>query len=108
MNSETTTTPSRNRLLIGGIFFVSGFATPLLIPIVMSSNLPTGWKTILSGLLALGIPEIYMLIAVGILGKQSFAYLKSKLWQWIAPQETVRLLRYHIGLFLHQTRIAHF
>jgi len=102
VNSETTTTttPSRTRLLIGGIFFVSGFATPLLIPIVMSSNLPAGWKTLLSGLLALGIPEIFMLIAAGILGKQGFAYLKSKLWQWIAPPETVSLLRYRVGLLM--------
>ena len=100
ITATTTATISRNRLLFGGIFFVAGFATPLLIPLVTISDLPTGWKTILSGFLALGIPEIFMLIAAGILGKQGLAYLKSRLWHLIAPPETVGLLRYRLGLLL--------
>lgn len=92
--------PSRARLLLGGIVFIAGFAAPVLIPVVTGSNLPAGWKTFLSGFLAIGIPEIFMLFAAGILGKQGFAYLKSKLWRLIAPPETVGLLRYRIGLLM--------
>lgn len=100
MNAEVKIAPSRARLFIGGAVFFSGFAAPLFIPLVTSSNLSSGWKTFLSGFLALGIPEIFMLIAAGILGKQGFAYLKSKLWRLIQPAETVSLLRYRIGLLL--------
>jgi hypothetical protein len=100
MNAEVKIALSHARLLIGGAVFISGFAAPLAIPLVTSSNLPTGWKTFLSGFLALGIPEIFMLIAAGILGKQGFSYLKSKLWRMIAPPETVGLVRYRIGLLM--------
>ena len=100
MTSEIPTIPPRNRVLLGGMIFVIGFAAPVLIPVVAISNLPTVWKTFLSGFLALGIPEIFMLIAAGILGKQGFAYLKSKLWRMIQPPETVGLVRYRIGLLM--------
>ena len=93
-------TPPKNKLLFGGAVFVIGFMAPLLIPVVMSSNLATEWKTGLAGFLALGIPEVFMLIAAAILGKQGFAYLKSKLWQLIAPPETVGPVRYRLGLLM--------
>jgi hypothetical protein len=100
MNSPITTVPSRARLLVGGFVFVAGFAVPALIPLVTGSNLTATWKTFLSGFLAIGIPEIFMLFAAGILGKQGFAYLKSKLWRLIEPPETVGRLRYRIGLLM--------
>jgi len=68
--------PPRNRLIWGTIVFVSGFLTPLFIPLVVSSELSTGLKSIISGLLAFGIPELFMIIAAGILGKSGFNYLK--------------------------------
>ncbi len=79
---------------------MAGFTAPLLIPLVIGSDLPSGWKTFLSGFLALGIPEILMIIAAGILGKKGFAYLKAKLWRFIEPAETVSLLRYRLGLLM--------
>lgn len=95
--------PPRNRLIIGGIVFVSGFLSPLFIPLVVASDLSTTTKSVLSGLLALGIPEIFMIIAVAILGKSGFAFLKTKIFSWFkkhGPPDTVSLLRYRIGLSL--------
>jgi len=92
--------PPKFRLILGGTIFVSGFFSPLAIPLVTNSNLPTEWKTLLSGILVLGIPEVFMLIAVAILGKQGFDYIKSRLWQAIRPADKVSAMRYRIGLVL--------
>lgn len=98
--SENGKPPAKSRLILGGFVFIAGFMSPLLIPVVTSSSLSIEWKSVLSGLLALGVPEVFMLIAVAILGKQGFNYLKSHLWQFIRPPDKVSLLRYRIGLVL--------
>ena len=93
--------PPKNRLIWGGIVFVSGFLSPLLIPWVLTLELSTGVKSLISGLLALGIPELFMLIAVGILGKQGFQYLKKSILSWFrkyGPPDTVSKPRYNVGL----------
>jgi hypothetical protein len=106
MNEEKNialVSPPKGRLIWGGIIFVSGFLSPLLIPLVINMDLSTGLTSLISGLLALGIPELFMIIAVGILGKQGFQYLKDKIFSWIkkyGPPDTVSILRYRIGLIL--------
>ncbi len=94
----------RGRLILGGVIFVSGFLCPLLVPLVTASGLPAGWKATLSGLLLLGIPEIFMLIAVAVLGKPGFAHLKATILRFlrrtVEPPETVSLARYRAGLVL--------
>ena len=95
--------PPRGKIVTAGIIFVAGFLTPLLIPIVTSSNLSVGWKTALSGLLALGIPELFMIIAAAVAGKEGFKYIKSKIFGFLkkhGPPDTVSKTRYRIGLFL--------
>ncbi len=100
MTIKMTMAISRSRMITGGIIFVTGFFVPLVIPLVMGSSLSTEWKTILSGFLAIGVPEIFMLIAISILGKEGFQFLKTKLWRMIEPPETVSRLRYYSGLLL--------
>jgi len=72
----------KTRFIIGGAVFVGGFLSPLLIPLVTSSDLPGNWKAILSTGLVAGLPEVGMLLAVAILGKQGFAQLKETLQDW--------------------------
>jgi hypothetical protein len=84
----------RNRLIIGTIVFISGFLMPLLVPLVAKSGLPVAWKTILSALLLLGIPELFMLITVAILGKDGYQFLKQKVLGYFkkyGPPEQVLL-----------------
>lgn len=100
MTTEMTLEIPRSRMITGGIIFVCGFFVPLLIPLVMRSSLSTEWKTILSGFLAIGVPEIFMLIAISILGKEGFKFLKTKLWRMIEPPATVSHQRYYTGLLL--------
>lgn len=98
--SGSAESPSKNRLILGGFIFISGFLLPLFIPIVTGSNLSTEWKAVLSGVLLLGLPEVFMLIAITILGKPGFVFLKSHLWQFIRPADKVSVTRYRIGLIL--------
>ena len=94
---------SQSRLLCGGAIFIFGLLCPLFIPLVTASNLPTGWKVTISGLLALGIPELFALIAAALLGKAGFNYLKGRLFGWFkrfAPPDAVSRTRYRIGLVM--------
>ncbi|GMR25099.1 MAG: transporter suffix domain-containing protein [Ignavibacteria bacterium] len=106
MNQKTNQTenlPPKGKLITAGIIFIGGFLSPLLIPIVTSSNLSVGWKAALSGLLALGIPELFMMIAVAVAGKEGFNYIKSKVFGFLkkhGPADTVSKARYRIGLVL--------
>ncbi len=98
--SGSAESPSKPRLILGGFIFISGFLLPLFIPIVTGSNLSTEWKAVLSGVLLLGLPEVFMLIAITILGKPGFIFLKSHLWKFIRPADKVSAARYRIGLIL--------
>lgn len=95
--------PPRGRLLLGGGVFIAGQLSPLFIPLVASSGLSTGLKSALSGLLLLGIPELAIFIAIAILGKAGFTYLKRSLFALLkraAPVDAVSPTRYRIGLVL--------
>jgi hypothetical protein len=107
MKPQTSTpdskTPPRWRLWLGAIIFAVGFLSPTLIPLVAATKLPLGWKTALSGLLAVGIPEIFALAAVGVMGKAGFNYLKQRFFGFMqrhGPPDRVSRGRYHAGLAL--------
>lgn len=92
---------SKVRLWAGSLVLVIGFLSPLTIPLVTSSGLSLGLKSTLAGLLAFGIPEVFMLIAVSIMGKAGFEFIKSKLAKWLkplAPPDRVSHKRYRFGL----------
>jgi len=92
-----------NRLITGTLVFIIGQLSPLLIPLVLNSNLGSGIKTALSGFLMLGVPELAIMLSIVIMGKAGFAFLKSKVGQFFkqyGPPETVSKTRYTIGLIL--------
>lgn len=93
--------PPRGRLLLGAAVLIFGWLCPLFVPLVLASNLPGNWQTILSGLLLLGIPELFTLAAAAILGKTGYEYIKGVFFKWVrrlAPPDRVSLVRYRIGL----------
>jgi len=103
--SDTSPLPTANRkIIIGGVVFILGQISPLiLIPVVVSLDLSAGWTTALSGILMFGFPELAILAAVAIMGKEGFSYLKGKVFRYfekIAPPETVSNTRYKIGLVM--------
>ncbi len=95
--------PPQGRLTLGGVIFVVGLLCPLSIPWVVGSDLPAGWKAVLSGLLLLGIPELLMLAAAAVLGKSGFHFLKGLLFGFFkrhAIPKEVSPTRYRIGLVM--------
>lgn len=93
----------KGRFVLGVSIFGLGFCVPLLIPLVVASSLPSGWKATLSGLLALGIPEVLMVLAAVVLGKSGFNYLKKRtfrLFERYALPKSVSRTRYRVGLVL--------
>ena len=55
-----------------------GFLSPLLIPFVARTDWSIGLKSTISEFLAFGIPEVFMLIAVAIMGKQGYEFTQEK------------------------------
>ena len=95
--------PPKGRLILGGIIFISGFFSPALIPWVLTWDISNFWKTTISGGLAFGIPELFMIMAAAILGKSGFSYLKKKLLailQKHGPPDEVNPARHKIGLVM--------
>lgn len=91
------------KITFGFIIMVIGFLSPLLIPLVLGSSWSAAAKTTISGLLAFGIPELFILLAVAVMGKEGYNYLKGKMLNFLkrfAPPDTVSKRRYHIGLIL--------
>ena len=68
----------KGRLILGVSILVIGFMSPLLILLVTGTSWSVGIKTTISGLLAFGIPEVFMLIAIAVMGKQGYEYIKTK------------------------------
>lgn len=105
-NEETSkdqVTPPGWRFRIGLIFFVLGLVCPVFIPLITATELPTKWKAGISGLLALGIPELLWLAAIAVMGKAGFNYIKGRffrLFKKVAPPDVVSRTRYRFGLFL--------
>ena len=110
MNTENNPqTPATNqavgklRLAIGGFLFVGGFLSPLLIPLVVRSDLPGNWKAVLSTGLVAGLPEVGMVLAAAVLGRDGFALLKNKLFALLRKHtgpSAVSAARYRLGLVL--------
>ena len=101
--TETELNQMRWRLRLGVIVFVIGFLSPLLIPLVTASELPTKWKAVISGCLAVGIPELFSIAAIAIMGKSGFNYIKERFFSFLkkyGPADRVSRTRYRIGLVM--------
>ncbi len=93
---------AKSKMVMGTMVMILGFLSPLLIPMVASTSWSMGLKTTVTGLLAFGVPEVFMLLGVAIMGKPGYEMLKKsvlKKIKYLAPDE-VSLSRHRVGLFL--------
>jgi hypothetical protein len=91
------------RFRLGLIILVVGWLSPLLIPVITRTSLATEWKTIISGLLAVGIPEVFTIVAISIMGKSGYNLIKERIFSFLkkhGPPDRVSLTRYRIGLVM--------
>jgi hypothetical protein len=101
--TETEPGQIRWRLRLGLIVFIIGFLSPLLIPLVTDSELPTKWKAVISTCLAVGIPELFSIVAIAIMGKPGYNYIKSRFFAFLkkhGPADKVSTARYRLGLVM--------
>ena len=101
--AETESNQTRWRLRLGLILFVVGFLSPLLIPLVTASELPTKWKAVISTCLAVGIPELFSVVAIAIMGKPGYNHIKARFFAFLkkhGPEDKVSPTRYRIGLVM--------
>jgi hypothetical protein len=101
---------SKGRLWLGAAILIIGFLSPLLIPLVTQTDWSIGLKTTISGLLAFGIPEIFMLIAVAVMGKAGYEYIKDialKYLKRFAPPDKVSVTRFRIGIIMFSTPLLY-
>ena len=91
------------RFRLGMTVLIVGWLSPLLIPVVTWTSLATEWKTIISGLLAVGIPEVFTVVAIAIMGKSGYNLIKKRIFSFLkrhGPPDRVSLTRYRIGLVM--------
>jgi hypothetical protein len=103
--TATQTEPPRAgwRFRLGLTILIVGWLSPLLIPVVTRTSLATEWKTIISGLLAVGIPEVFTVVAIAIMGKDGYNLIKERIFSFLkkhGPPDRVSLTRYRIGLVM--------
>ena len=87
----------------GATILVIGFLLPLLIPFVSYLDVSIESRTLISGILLIGGPEVFSVIAIAIMGKPGFVYIKSMVFALLKramPTGKVSRLRYNTGLVL--------
>jgi hypothetical protein len=93
----------KNKLIIGTAIFIFGQPAPLLIPVVSCLKLEQHWKIGITAFLMLGVPELAIIAACAVLGKDGYLYIKSKIYNFFgrfAPADHVGMIRYRVGLLL--------
>ena len=91
------------RFRLGLTILIVGWLSPLLIPVITRTSLATEWKTIISGLLAVGIPEVFTVAVIAIMGKSGYNLIKVQIFSFLkkhGPLDRVSLTRYRIGLVM--------
>jgi hypothetical protein len=91
------------RMSVALALWVGGFFLPLLIPVVAALPVPVATRTALSGLLILGLPQLFTVIAIAFAGKSGFHYLVERVFgaaRRLGPPAHVTRLRYRIGLVM--------
>ena len=64
-------------MILGVVIWAAGWILGLaLVPVVNASDLSIGLKATLNGILLLGFPKLFRVLAVAVMGKPGFAYLE--------------------------------
>jgi len=107
MNVEAARLPERKpsewRMGLALALWIGGFFLPLLIPFVAALPAPLATRTAISGLLVLGLPQLLTVVAIALVGKSGFHYLKEQVFgaaKRLGPPVHVSRLRYRIGLVM--------
>jgi hypothetical protein len=93
----------KSRLILAAAIIVLSLASAALIPLVLMLPVSSEVKTTLSGLLIFGIPQGLTAIAIAVVGKKGYQYLKGRFFKLIMrqmPADKVSNRRYNLGLIM--------
>jgi hypothetical protein len=103
-SQNTPAAPSPGwRFRVGVALIAVGFLSPLGALLVPFTDLSMGMKATLSGALIAGIPELFTVAAVAMLGKAGFNYVKHRIMAMLrryGPPKEVGPVRYYLGLVM--------
>jgi len=94
---------NKRRIIIGTVVFIVGQLSPLTIPLLKNLDISDSLRATLSGILLLGVPELFIIITILIVGKSGFQIIKGKIYnkiKWIFPPDEVSRRRYRAGLII--------
>ena len=94
---------NNRRIIIGTCVFILGQLSPLTIPLLGNLDISDSLRTTISAILLLGIPELFIIITILIVGKSGFQLIKNKIYnkmRWILPPDQVSQARYRVGLVI--------
>jgi hypothetical protein len=91
------------RLYIGVTALLLSIIMPFLAILVPYLPLPLTWKALIAGAMVLGGPEVFTIVAVALLGKETlhyFTYRAKKALLGVATLRPVSRVRYYAGMVL--------
>jgi len=96
------------RFYAGVAFFILFLTSPLFIPLVVLLPIPVGAQAALSAGLAIGLPEVFGLISIWLLGRETFDYLLRPVKRFIdrVSPKFVSRRRHAVGLAMLLLPIA--
>ena len=100
MNTPTDVTW---RFRLGVILFILGLIFPIFIPLALMIEMSAKWKTVVTGMMAVGIPDLLWIAAAAVLGKEGFKAIRDKFFghfKKFGPPQEVSRTRYRIGLVM--------
>jgi len=103
--TQATAEPAlaRWRLVTALVLMGFSFSSAAFIPLVLLLPLSVELKTAISSLLVFGIPQAVTLMAIALVGKAGFIFLKQIIFarvRRLAPAQTVSRARYRVGLVM--------
>ena len=91
------------RFRLGVILFILGLIFPIFIPLALMIEMSAGMKTAVTGMMAVGIPELLWIAAAALVGKEGFKAIRDKFFRYFkkfGPPQEVSKNRYRIGLIM--------
>ena len=93
--------PPKGRILAGVSVFALGWLVTLaIVSVVTASSLTTSTRATVSGIVVFVGPKIGVLVAIAILGKPGFTYLKRRVFGFLKPPAEVGPVRHRIGIVM--------
>lgn len=91
------------RFRIGVALFILGLIFPIFIPLALMIEMSAKWKAAVTGMMAVGIPDLLWIAAAAVVGKEGFKAIRDKFFTYLkkhGPPQEVSRARYRIGLVM--------